>query len=254
MKTLTSLAVSQNFDKVFDTLRPIVGALVAHDVTKFPDVEIAKTVHLDGLVDDSFEKVFTPAFYEGAQKHGVELISLDCGPSCEKVRIDDFYMPESPTLSPDAIIGRAKERVQEIRRRYKGPISLENLDFHPGGAYDHVCEPKFIARMLEELDAGLTLDIGHMNVTCFQNGMSPEQFLGALPMDRCVEVHISHSVEDDDSHRVPEDSDYAILDRILTLATPRYAAVEFYWDPDIIIREYKRLHNFLTRRAERLHA
>lgn len=249
MTPLLSLAVSQNFHNVIDELRPIVGALVAHDPAKFPDLDLPKTVHLDGLIDDSFDRVFTPAFFDAAARHEVELISIDCGPSAERVRIDGFYRPESPTLSPDAIIGRAKERLQEIRRRYRGPISLENLDYHPGGAYEHVCEPAFIRRMAEALDAGLTLDIGHLNVTCWHRGMSPSRFLDQLPMERCVEVHISHSVEDDDSHHVPEESDYAVLDDVLRRASPRYAAVEFYWDPAVIIREYRRLHSFLAGRA-----
>lgn len=249
MTPLLSLAVSQNFHNVIDELRPIVGALVAHDPATFPDLDLPKTVHLDGLVDDSFERVFTPAFYDAAARHRVELISIDCGPSAERVRVDGFYKPESPTLSPDAIVGRAKERLQEIRRRYKGPVSLENLDYHPGGAYEHVCEPGFIRRMAEELDAGLTLDIGHLNVTCFQSGMAPKAFLDALPMDRCVEVHLSHSVGGDDSHHVPEASDYALLDEVLRRGSPRYAAVEFYWDPAVIIREYRRLRGFLAERG-----
>lgn len=249
--TKIALAVSQNFEAVFPRLKDRVGSLVVNDLAKIvPGLRgYELTAHMNGFIDSDFDKTATPEFFSGLRRHGVELLSLDLGPACREVKLEEFYKPASPVLSPDEIVAIGRERLKTIRAGYSGAVSLENLDFHPGGAYDHVCDPSFIARALKDWDAGLTLDIGHMSVTCFQTGMDPKEFIRRLPLDRLMEVHVSHANGDDDTHALPTDADYALLDYLFTLARPRYLKLEYYWDADAIVRETLKLADFVAARV-----
>ena len=242
-----ALAVSQHFEAVYPALKDIVGALVLRDLAKNPGIAgHALTGHLNGFIDDGYDRAVTPEFFRSAAAAGLELLSTDLGPACRKVEMKHFYEPASPVLSPEEILKIGRERVAHIRRNFKGTLSLENLDYHPGGAYDHVCEPDFIKKALAEWDVGLTLDIGHLNVTCFQMGMKPEEFLDRIPLERLKEIHVSHANGGDDSHAPPEESDIELLKAILARSRPDFVTLEFYWDPEIIIRETRRLHEAVS--------
>ncbi len=220
----------------------MVGAFTLRSLERVPQAEGDLTAHWNGFIDDSFERQGTPEVFEGLLRLGVRLLSFDLGPSCERVRMEEFYLPESPVLSPEDILRIGKAKIAWLRERFQGLVCLENLDYHPGGAYEHVCDPDFIRRALEEWDAGLTLDIGHMNVTCHQTAMSPEEYLGRLPLERLQELQVSHANAADDTHGLPTEEDYALVERVLRIARPKYVALEFYWDPDKIVEATRRLH------------
>lgn len=47
------------------------------------------------------------------------------------------------------------------KRGYNGKILIENLDYHPTGAYEYVCDPEFISKIAKETGYGVLLDIAH---------------------------------------------------------------------------------------------
>ncbi len=246
MKTKIALTASQHFDTVYPQVADIVDVIELRTLNSIPSAgKVERIVHLNGFINDQFEDEVNAQFLSRLNDYGIKSLSFDLGPSCEKVRMDDFYMPESAVLSPDRIMEIGKRRLAGIRSVYKGPVSMENLDYHKGGAYEHVCEPSFITRAVYELSTGLTLDIGHANVTAFNKHMDVKDYIGMLPLDRLTEVHISHAVNDDDAHDLPTDSDYDILEFIFSKANPGYIVVEYFRDPEAIVGQLRILHNFI---------
>jgi len=236
-----ALTVSQHFDRVYPQLSGLVDALVIRDINNVPPLDVEKIFHLNGFINDDFDKTIEKKFFGILKNHNIRFLSFDLGPSCRRVRVEEFYKAESPVLTPEEILQTGAEKLRRIRSFYSGAISLENLDYHGGGAYEYVCDPAFIKAAIEEFDTSLTIDIGHLNVSCFQLGIDPKDYIHQLPMYRLKEVHISHSNENDDSHHIPKESDYALLDYILSISKPEYIVLEFFQDPGIIIEEHKRL-------------
>jgi len=246
--TKIALTVSQHFDEVYPDLAEVIDAVELRNFNNVPSAAgIGKIAHLNGFIDSGFDKFIEPDFLEYLNSYCVDLFSFDLGPSCEHIKMQEFYKAQGPVLGPEEIIRIGREKINKIRSCYSGGISLENMDYHEGGAYEYVCEPEFIKRAIEELDTGLTLDIGHLNVTCFHMGMAPLDYMRLLPMNRLKEVHISHSEDADDNHAVPTDADYTFLDSIFSLAKPEYMILECYQDPETIKREIRRLYKWIKK-------
>jgi uncharacterized protein (UPF0276 family) len=244
--TKIALTVSQHFHEIYPVLAELIDAIVFRDVNNILSIkDVDRMFHLNGFINTDFDETVTPDFLKRLQFHNIDFISFDLGPSCKKIRMEDFYVADDPVLAPEEILIIGKRKIDKIRSIYSGAISLENMDYHKGGAYEYVCEPHFIKNAVEEFDVDFTLDIGHLNVTCFYNGMKPEDYIMALPMDRLKEVHISHAIDDDDTHGIPTTSDYDLLKYIFSINQPEYTVLEYYWDPDVIVKETKRLYEFL---------
>lgn len=243
--TKIALKVSQCFEDAYPRLTSCVGAFVLRSLDHVPEGSLDRTAHLNGFIDEAFDRECTPDFFKGLRDHNVCLLSFDLGPSCERVRMEDYWLPDSRILSADEILAIGRSRIAKLRSSFSGTLSLENLDYHPGGAYEHVCDPDFIRRALEAFDVGLTLDIGHLNVTCYHTGMSPESYLRRLPLERLSELQVSHAEGGDDQHGVPTENDYALVERILREARPDYVALEYYWDAEKIVEATKRLHTIV---------
>lgn len=243
--TKTTLAVSQCFLGAYPKVRDRIGALTVNNMAKAEGLPamhgLDLTAHLDGFIDDAFDRMCTPDFYESLRRHDVKLASFDLGPACRKVRMDECYVPDSPVLDPDEIIADGKARMKTLRANYKGLVALENLDYHPGGAYDHICEPAFINRALKDWDAGITLDIGHLSVTCHHTMMDPFEFIRQIDSERILELHVSHANGGEDSHGLPDERDYKLVEFALSRSKPLYVKLEYYWEPEPIIEHTLRL-------------
>jgi hypothetical protein len=247
-KIKLALTVSKHFHEVYNEIMPLIDAIVIRDVNEIPKVEgIDKTCHLNGFINKEFDSVVTKNFLNQINDHNVKVLSFDFGPSCEKILTDEFYFADSKILDKEEIISIGRKKIDQIRRIYHGDISLENLDYHRGGAYEHVCDPSFIKYAIEKFDVSLTLDIGHLMVTCYQFGLKPRHFIQDLPMERLKELHISHAINDNDAHEIPTEDDYAILQYILNIRKPEYIVFEYYWNKNIIIEEMKKLYKFINR-------
>lgn len=252
-----ALPYHQHFDLVFPQLHQIVEILILRDIKLLPanlsDYSQVKAYHTNGLVDRQFAQNMTDNFISLLNKNEVFHISFDCGPSCRDVYFNaeknHCYWPKdsSETLQPNQIMQIAKQRTNIIRKIFEGTIALENLDYHPGGAYEYVCEPEFISRLLRELDVYLVLDIAHALITSHSFGIDPIKYISRLPLELVREVHLSHPKQTQDSHDCPEAVEYELLGHILKHCRPEFVMLEYYQDPAKIIEENFKLSNFLKR-------
>jgi uncharacterized protein (UPF0276 family) len=167
--------------------------------------------------------------------------SLHLGFASERVRFDGHMLPESEPLGRDELFTRIVQSVRNAKAQLNVPLLLENLDYCPEGAYEHVCDPAFITAVLEETDTRLLLDLGHLQVSASWMGMTPEAVLDALPLDRLVELHVSSPrplADDgntgplDDVHEALTDREVRLLREVLGRATPRALILEYRRDSE----------------------
>ena len=256
-KPSLALPVSQHFDDVFPHLSDIVEVLSVYNIDSLPcdfaSYPYRKTFHTNGLVNTHFADEITEDLISFLNICDVFHMSFDCGPSCLDVCFNpeenNCYWPakSSETLNPEEIIEIAKDRIKFIKSCFHGTIALENLDYHHGGAYEHVCSPSFITNILKELDVFFTIDIAHVLVTSANLGMDPSKYISDLPLELVREVHLSHPEGGNDKHLCPTSYEYDLLEYVLANSAPEFILLEYYQEPNKIVEENIKLYEFLNR-------
>ena len=68
-------------------------------------------------------------------------------------------------------------------------------------------EWEFLARLAEEADCALLLDVNNVFVSAYNHGFDPREYLAAVPFDRVVQLHVAghthHGTHIIDSHIGP---------------------------------------------------
>jgi uncharacterized protein len=231
-----------NLDRALDARRRYV---LLHNVEL--NVSLADPDYVDPSwgerVNAAIDRARTPWF------------SLHLGFASERVRFDGHMLPESEPLSCDVLLARVIENVRRAKAELDLPLLLENLDYCPEGAYEHVCDPAFVSEVLDETDTGLLLDIGHLLVTASWMDRSPEELLGQLPLHRIGAVHISsprpldgNSGRLDDVHDVVTDREVQLLRDVLTVSRPRAVVLEYRRDAQQLREQLGMLGSVIGRR------
>lgn len=164
--------------------------------------------------------------------------SMHLGFATERVRFEEHMLPESGPLLRGELLERVTANVERAKAAIGMPLLLENLDYCPEGAYEHVCEPAFIRAVLEATDTRLLLDLGHLLVTASWFGQPAEDLLEELPLERVHQVHISSprpldgdGQRLDDVHEALTEREVQLLQRVLAVASPRAVVLEYRRDP-----------------------
>lgn len=156
-----------------------------------------------------------------------------------------------PIPDPEKSAQRFIRNVERLASAIHVPILLENPNPLPFDGYDFEARTKRITDILDATDCGLLLDIGHARVSAAVLGMDVCDYLGSLPMERVMQVHVSGPRFRDgrlvDAHEPLLEADYALLDYVLQHAKPQVVTLEY-------IREKKALQEQLSRLRWRLDA
>jgi uncharacterized protein (UPF0276 family) len=83
---------------------------------------------------------------------------------------------------------RRIRRIQEILER---PLILENPSSYVEFASSSMPEWEFLARMAEEADCGLLLDVNNVYVSAFNHGFDAQTYIRAIPPGRVAYVHVA---------------------------------------------------------------
>jgi len=82
-------------------------------------------------------------------------------------------------------------RVRQIQEYLERPLVLENpstyLEFTPNSMPEWV----FVARLAEEADCGLLLDVNNVYVSAFNHGFDADAYVDAVPADRVCQYHLA---------------------------------------------------------------
>ena len=128
------------------------------------------------------------------------------------------------------------DRVRAVQDFLGSPLALENPSSYAEFAGDSMREWEFLARLAEEADCALLLDVNNVYVSSRNHGFDPLTYLNAMPFDRVVQFHVAghtdHGTHIIDSHIGP------VIDpvwQLLSVAHQRSsgAPVLLEWDAEI---------------------
>jgi uncharacterized protein (UPF0276 family) len=165
------------------------------------------------------------------------------------VAFEKWNTPRSAVLGRDDIFTTICRNTRALGQALPVPLILENLDYCPGGAYEHICEPDFIRGVLAETGAGLLLDLAHARVSAARLGLPIARYLGRLPLERVAQLHISgprlYNGVLADAHEPLQEEDYALLEDVLTATRPHALTLEYSRDEDALLEQVQRLRTIL---------
>lgn len=128
------------------------------------------------------------------------------------------------------------QRIREVQDFLQAPLIIENPSSYVEFTGSTMTEYEFLARMAEDADCGLLLDVNNIFVAAFNHGYDPAAYLAAIPMDRVVQFHVAghsnYGTHIIDTHIGP------VVDDVWALFADAYrgcggAATLLEWDQDI---------------------
>jgi len=128
------------------------------------------------------------------------------------------------------------ERVRAVQDFLGAPLALENPSTYVEFAGKAMREWEFLARLAEEADCALLLDVNNVFVSAYNHGFDPDTYFAAIPFDRVVQLHVAghthHGTHIIDTHVGPVKDD---VWRLLGGAWRRTggASVLLEWDAEI---------------------
>jgi uncharacterized protein len=127
-------------------------------------------------------------------------------------------------------------RVRAVSEILERPLILENPSSYVEFAASSMPEWEFLARLAEQADCGLLLDVNNVYVSSFNHGFDPHTYIDAIPADRVVQFHVAGHTHKG-THILDTHSDFA-LEQVWELYRQAYArtgptATLYEWDEDI---------------------
>jgi uncharacterized protein (UPF0276 family) len=127
-------------------------------------------------------------------------------------------------------------RVKVIQDYLERPLVLENPSTYLTFAASSMPEEEFIARLAEEADCALLLDVNNVYVTCRNHDLDPVAYLDAIPLERVVQIHLAghtdngtHCIDTHDGRVI--DAVWDLYGRVVARTGGRATLLE--WDAKI---------------------
>ena len=176
--------------------------------------------------------------------------SLHLGFSCAEVDfLDEAMQALSPVLPEEIVFERSVQCINQLVEILPVPVLIENLDYNPTGAYEYICSPDFIRRVLEQTNTFLLLDLAHAQVTASAMQVPVEEYISQLPLEKVRQIHLNRPGWRDgrlvDSHQMLEDDGYALLESVLKVTHPWAVTLEYNLDQNQIPQQIRRLRKIL---------
>lgn len=128
------------------------------------------------------------------------------------------------------------KRIRRVQDFLERPLILENPSSYAAFRGDEMPEWEFIARMAEEADCGLLLDINNVYVSSVNHGFDAETYVRSIPHDRVVYHHLAGHTRFPthllDTHSGPAISPVWDLYR-LSMSISGGRTTCFEWDEDL---------------------
>jgi len=134
-------------------------------------------------------------------------------------------------------------RVRQVSDFLERPLVLENPSSYVEFAASSMPEWEFLARLAEDADCGLLLDVNNVYVSSFNHGFDPDVYIDAIPAERVVQYHVAGHTHKG-THIIDTHSDHAI-ERVWQLYRRAWkrtgpTATLYEWDENI--PEFEVLH------------
>ena len=83
------------------------------------------------------------------------------------------------------------QRVKAVSEILERPLMLENASTYAEFASSSMPEWEFLARLMEDADCGMLLDVNNVYVSSFNHGFDPKQYLDAIDPSRVTQYHLA---------------------------------------------------------------
>ena len=127
-------------------------------------------------------------------------------------------------------------RVRQVQDVLERPLAIENPSSYVAFASSALSEWEFLARLAEEADCALLLDVNNVYVSAFNHGFDAGAYIDAIPADRVVQYHLAGHTNKGthilDTHSAPAiDPVWALYARASARTGP--VSTLFEWDEAI---------------------
>jgi uncharacterized protein (UPF0276 family) len=151
-----------------------------------------------------------------------------------------------PLPDPEEALARLSGRLKALNSLVPVPVLVENIEPLPFDGYDFWSQPEYIRRVVKDSGCGLLLDIGHLRVSADHLHIPAEQYMGSLPLEQVVEVHVSGPRRRKgrlvDLHEPMLKADYDLLELLLSRHKPQAVTLEYPRDRENLLKQLNRLH------------
>jgi hypothetical protein len=137
--------------------------------------------------------------------------------------------------------------VNSLKQQVKLPVILENMpSLHPR-RYRFESDPAVIAKVLDETQTDLLLDLAHARIAARARGISSQEYITALPLERTQQIHLAGVREGPDgwlydAHESLMEEDYQLLEWTLERTKPQLLTLEYFReDPQALLSQLSRL-------------
>ncbi len=83
------------------------------------------------------------------------------------------------------------DRIRQVQDFLERPLVMENPSTYVSFTANTISEQEFIARMAEDSDCALLLDVNNVYVSGRNHGFDPVAYLEEIPLDRVVQIHLA---------------------------------------------------------------
>ena len=141
-----------------------------------------------------------------------------------------------PLPYDEATLKHCIDRVRIVSEFLEQPLIIENPSSYVEFAQTTMTEWEFIARLADEADCGLLLDVNNIYVSAFNHGFDAREYVEAIPADRVVQIHLAghtnygtHIIDTHTGHVIDE------VSALYADACSRFGDVSttVEWDADI---------------------
>ena len=246
---IPTLTVSHLINKENYSLIPGIKAFEYREPRPILDQEKENLFHSNyGIIQEEFIDYFN-SILSFLLENNIKMFSFDLGPAVAKVEVQNScYSARSKLLSKSQLQKEIRSRLNYVKRNFHGDIALENLNYFPTDAYEHVCEPDFMSDVLRKNDVYFVLDIAHAIVAAHNMKLDKYEYISCLPLERIKEIHLSapgiNGKKWQDLHEQPGAEEFGILDFISKRITFNpYLVIECYRDFFGLLEIYKVLND-----------
>lgn len=96
-----------------------------------------------------------------------------------------------PVPFTEEALAHTADRVRMAQDVLERPLVLENPSSYVNFTASTMPEQEFVARLAEEADCALLLDVNNVYVSAVNHDIDPSDYLRALPLDRVVQIHLA---------------------------------------------------------------
>lgn len=145
----------------------------------------------------------------------------------------------------------ALTNIHLLQQHLQIPVAIENQAYHRRCGHDYLVRPDFISSIIETTTCWLLLDLGHARVSAAMLGMSGQQYVSSLPLDRVIEIHINgpepYRGRLRDVHAPLKEEDYHLLRETLPRCRQcRAVTLEYYGPPPELEQQLLKLRSLLN--------